>query len=56
MEYKSPIRALKERNDEIYKYILAHPEMKMRDIAKAFNITLPTIYNISSKRGGRRKK
>lgn len=53
-ERYNPMRQMKERNDEIYKYYMEH-DITYKELAKKFNITYGHVCVLINRRGGRKK-
>lgn len=53
-ERYNPMKQMKERNDEIYKYYMEH-DITYKELAKKFNITYGHVCVLINRRGGRKK-
>lgn len=53
-ERYNPMKQMKERNDEIYKYYLEH-DITYKELAEKFNITYGHVSVLINRRGGKKK-
>lgn len=54
-EHYNPMKQMKERNDEIYKYYLEH-DITYKELAEKFNITYGHVSVLINRRGGRKRR